>query len=119
VPAAEPSSGVFRRHFLIGPCWAFTLFNTVRAAADLPTVRAIVQSGHSSQHSLWTWFTWAGADAPMAAWLYETHGQRPGRADAARRRGVASRGLRGFHRPPPGTARAHSHVPDPPHSRSP
>ena len=56
--------------------WAFTLFNSVRVAAYLPTMWAICQSGDSSQHSLWTWCTWLGANATMAAWLYETHGRR-------------------------------------------
>jgi hypothetical protein len=56
--------------------WAFTLFNSVRVAAYLPTMWAICQSGDSSQHSLWTWCTWVGANATMAAWLYETHDRR-------------------------------------------
>jgi hypothetical protein len=56
--------------------WAFTLFNSVRVAAYLPTMWAIFQSGDSSQHSLWTWCTWVGANATMAAWLYETHERR-------------------------------------------
>ena len=60
--------------------WAFTFFNSVRVLAYLPTVWAIVQSGDSSQHSLWTWFTWAGANATMAAWLYETHDRQLNRA---------------------------------------
>jgi hypothetical protein len=60
--------------------WAFTLFNSVRMLAYLPTIWAIVQSGDSSQHSLWTWCTWLGANATMAAWLYETNGQRFSRA---------------------------------------
>lgn len=60
--------------------WAFTLFNTLRAVAYLPTMWAIYTSGDSSQHSLWTWCTWLGANATMAAWLYEQNGQRLGRA---------------------------------------
>ncbi len=60
--------------------WAFTLFSTVRMAAYLPTVWAIVQSGNSAQHSLWTWFTWTGANATMAAWLYEHNERRLNRA---------------------------------------
>jgi hypothetical protein len=60
--------------------WAFTLFNTVRVAAYLPTMWAIWQSGDSSQHSLWTWCTWLGANATMAAWLYETQDRRLDRA---------------------------------------
>jgi hypothetical protein len=61
---------------------AFTLFNSVRVLAYLPTVWAIVQSGDSSQHSVWTWLTWAGANATMAAWLYEQNGRRGNRAVA-------------------------------------
>jgi uncharacterized RDD family membrane protein YckC len=60
--------------------WAFTLFNTLRAVAYLPTMWAIHTSGDSSQHSLWTWCTWLGANVTMAAWLYEQNGQRLGRA---------------------------------------
>jgi len=41
---------------------------------------AIQVSGDSSQYSLWTWCTWLGANATMAAWLYEQNGQRIGRA---------------------------------------
>jgi hypothetical protein len=60
--------------------WAFTLFNSVRVVAYLPTLWAIQASGDSSQHSLWTWLTWVGANATMAAWLYEHNGQRINRA---------------------------------------
>jgi hypothetical protein len=82
VPSANRSTGALRRNYLRVLCWAFTLFNTMRVVAYLPTVWVIVQSGDSSQHSLWTWFTWAGANATMAAWLYETNQQRPCRAVA-------------------------------------
>lgn len=74
------SRRTLRQHYLTVLGWAFTLFNTVRVLAYLPTVLAIVQSGDSSQHSLWTWFTWAGANATMAAWLYETHERHFSRA---------------------------------------
>lgn len=60
--------------------WAFTLFNTARVAAYLPTLWAIHSSGQSGQHSLWTWCTWLGANATMAAWLYEHNGRRCNRA---------------------------------------
>ncbi len=56
--------------------WAFTLFNSVRVVSYLPTLWAIYTSGNSSQHSLWTWLTWFGANATMAAWLYENQGRR-------------------------------------------
>lgn len=60
--------------------WAFTLFNSIRVAAYLPTIWAIYASGDSTQHSLWTWITWVGANATMAAWLYEQNGRRLHRA---------------------------------------
>jgi hypothetical protein len=81
-PEAGRPARTLRQHYLSVLGWAFALFNTVRVAAYLPTVWAIVQSGDSSQHSLWTWFTWAGANATMSAWLYETQGQRFSRAAA-------------------------------------
>lgn len=56
--------------------WAFTFFNSVRVFAYLPTLWAIHSSGDSGPHSMWTWITWAGANATMAAWLYEHNGQR-------------------------------------------
>jgi hypothetical protein len=71
-PLASPSRNTYLRVL----AWAFTLFNSVRVAAYLPTMWAICQSGDSSQHSLWTWCTWLGANATMAAWLYETHDRR-------------------------------------------
>ena len=55
--------------------WLFTLFNSVRVLAYVPTLWTIYVSGDSSQHSLITWVTWVGANATMAAWLYE-HNQR-------------------------------------------
>lgn len=85
LPEAEPRSvgpagGALRRHYVAVLGWAFAFFSTVRVLAYLPTVWAIVQSGDSSQHSVWTWFTWAGANATMAAWLYETQQQQLSRA---------------------------------------
>ena len=62
--------------------WLFTLFNSVRVLAYLPTLLAIFTSGDSSQHSLLTWVTWVGANATMAAWLYEHNGRRLNRAIA-------------------------------------
>ena len=62
--------------------WLFTLFNSVRVLAYLPTLLAIFTSGDSSQHSLLTWVTWIGANATMAAWLYEHNGRRLNRAIA-------------------------------------
>ncbi len=56
--------------------WAFTLFNSARLLAYLPTIWAVYWSGDSSQHSLFTWLTWLGANATMAGWLYEQNGGR-------------------------------------------
>ena len=56
--------------------WAFTFFNSVRIVTYLPTIWAIHQSGQSSQHSLFTWLTWLGANATMAAWLHQEAGGR-------------------------------------------
>lgn len=76
----RPGSIAARVTYLRALTWAFTVFNSVRMLAYLPTIWAIVQSGDSSQHSLWTWCTWLGANATMAAWLYESNGQRFSRA---------------------------------------
>jgi len=75
-PAQPVCTAPARRLYLRLLTWAFTLFSTVRVAAYVPTIAAIVRSGDSSQHSLWTWLTWFGANATMAAWLYEHDGQR-------------------------------------------
>lgn len=75
---AHPRAG--RALYITVLSWAFTLFNTVRVLAYLPTVWAVHVSGDSSQHSLWTWCTWLGANLTMAAWLYEQNGQRANRA---------------------------------------
>ena len=80
-PVAHPAARS-RTVYLAVLTWAFTLFNAVRMLAYLPTVWAIHASGDSSQHSLWTWFTWLGANVTMAAWLYEQNGQRLSRAVA-------------------------------------
>lgn len=75
VPAASLNAGYLR---LL--TWAFSLFNSVRVLAYLPTLWAIHASGDASQHSLLTWLTWVGANATMAAWLYEQNGRRLNRA---------------------------------------
>lgn len=62
--------------------WTFTLFNSVRVLAYVPTLWAIQASADASQHSLWTWFIWVGANASMAAWLYEQNGRCMNRAIA-------------------------------------
>lgn len=75
----ESSSGGFYLQFLT---WTFTLFNSVRVFAYLPTLWAIYASGDSSQHSLLTWLSWFGANATMAVWLYEHNGHRMDKAIA-------------------------------------
>ncbi len=80
ITCAASALGTARTQYLRILAWAFTLFNSVRMAAYLPTIWAIHVSGDSSQHSLFTWCTWLGANATMAAWLYEQDGQRLGRA---------------------------------------
>lgn len=74
------SSHGARPAYLAALTWAFTLFNSIRMLAYLPTMWAIYANSDSSQHSLWTWCIWLGANATMAAWLYEENGQRMGRA---------------------------------------
>jgi hypothetical protein len=74
--ASEPNNCSRRRHGLQLLSWAFALFNSVRMLAYLPTTWAIYTTGDSSQHSLWTWCTWLGANATMAAWLYEHNGRQ-------------------------------------------
>ena len=71
---------VLRARYLMVLGWAFGAFNSVRVFAYLPTLWAIYASGDSSQHSLWTWVTWTGANATMAAWLYENNGARVNKA---------------------------------------
>ncbi len=80
--AASPPVPASRTAYLAVLTWVFTVFNSVRTLAYLPTMWSIWASGDSSQHSLWTWCTWMGANATMAAWLYEHNGQRMNRAVA-------------------------------------
>lgn len=74
-PLPPPSSP-----YLVALTGLFALFNSVRVLAYLPTLHAIFTSGDSSQHSLLTWITWVGANATMAAWLYEQNGRSMNRA---------------------------------------
>lgn len=76
--AARPLT--VRERYLALLTWSFTLFNSVRVLSYVPTMLTIWQSGNSDQHSLLTWVTWLGANATMAAWLYEHNGQRVNRA---------------------------------------
>lgn len=52
----------------------FALLNSCRILAYLPTLLAIHETGDSSQHSVWTWCIWCGANLTTAAWLYEKDG---------------------------------------------
>lgn len=74
-PKPMPMSRL-RSLYVTALTWAFTAFNSVRILAYLPTAWAIHTSADSSQHSLWTWITWLGANATMAAWLHEQNGHR-------------------------------------------
>ena len=60
-----------RSAYLSVLAWSFGLFNALRVLAYLPTIWAIYASG-----SWFTWLTWAGANATMAAWLYEQDARR-------------------------------------------
>lgn len=73
-PAAPSPRGGERYLTLL--TWSFTFFNSVRVLAYGPTMATIWASGSSDQHSLLTWLTWLGANATMAAWLYEQNGRR-------------------------------------------
>jgi hypothetical protein len=78
--ASAPLRRATRSTYLKVLTWAFVSFNAVRVFAYLPTLWAIHLSGDSSQHSLWTWLTWVGANATMAAWLYENNDRAINRA---------------------------------------
>ncbi len=75
-PTRLPANSLYLRVLT----WAFTLFNSVRVFAYLPTIWAIPQNGASNQHSLLTWITFTGANATMALWLFEQNGRRVHRA---------------------------------------
>lgn len=57
-----------RRLVLLG--WAFTVFNSLRVLAYLPTIWALHDTRSSDQHSLWTWTVFLGANLTMAMWLH-------------------------------------------------
>lgn len=75
-PPHAPPRAPLRRLYVAALTWAFMLFTTARLLAYAPTMLAILHTRDSSQHSLWTWLTWFGANLTMAAWLYENNGQR-------------------------------------------
>jgi len=78
--SAEPCQA--RDSYLAVLGGAFALFNAIRVFAYLPTILAVVQSGDSSQHSLWTWLSFLGGNTTMALWLWEQNGRRCNRAIA-------------------------------------
>lgn len=75
-----PRGGTWRRRYLVALGWSFAFFSSARLLAYLPTLAAVLTSRDSSQHSLWTWGIWFGANVTMAAWLYERAGRRADRA---------------------------------------
>lgn len=75
-PQAQGDASAARRAYLKLLVLAFTLFNSIRLITYVPTILALHASGDSSQYSLWTWTMWIGANATMAAWLYEANGQK-------------------------------------------
>lgn len=77
-----PSAPAARGWYLELLALAFALFNSARLLSYLPTLWAIQASGDSSQHSLWTWGCWFGANLTMAAWLYEHNGRHGDRVVA-------------------------------------
>lgn len=81
-PTFGPSLSNARRSYLRVLTCCFTVFNSARVVAYLPNVWSICQQADSSQHSLLTWLVLLGANATMAAWLYEQNGQRVNRAIA-------------------------------------
>ncbi len=82
MPNAQAERGAWRGRYLTLLGWAFTISSSVRVVAYLPTVWAIVVSGDSSQHSLWTWCTWFASNLTMSLWLRERNGGRFCRAAA-------------------------------------
>jgi hypothetical protein len=74
VPSQPPA--VTRSRYLATLGALFTLFSSARVLAYLPTIGAVMSTGDSSQHSLWTWFTFFGFNVSMAVWLWENNGRR-------------------------------------------
>ncbi len=82
-PPPEPAQATPRRPrelYLAGLAWSFTVFNSLRVVAYLPTLWVIWQQRDSSQHSILTWLIWFGANLSMAGWLHEQGGRRVNRA---------------------------------------
>jgi hypothetical protein len=77
------TAGSVRSRYLSVLGVLFTLFSSARVLAYLPTIWAVMATGDSSQHSLWTWFTFFGGNLTMAAWLWEHNDRRRNAAIAA------------------------------------
>ena len=75
-PPAGAGAGGDRATYRRLLAWSFALFNSIRTLSYLPTLWALHESGQSDQHSLLTWLSWTGANATMAAWLYEQRDRR-------------------------------------------
>lgn len=71
-----PAPALSRASYLAALGALFAVFNAVRVVAYLPTIWAVAASGDSSQHSVWTWLTFLGGNATMAAWLWEQNQRR-------------------------------------------
>jgi hypothetical protein len=69
-------AGLRRSLYLQVLKWTFTAFNSTRILTYLPMIWTIHANGDSSQHSLLSWLAWVGANASMAAWIYEINGRR-------------------------------------------
>lgn len=83
--ASDPSQRpmITRSRYLAVLGVMFSLFSSARVIAYLPTIWAVVTTGHSSQHSLWTWLTFLGGNVTMAVWLWENNSRRCNAAVAA------------------------------------
>jgi hypothetical protein len=69
-------SSTSRKAYLRLLAIAFTFFSSVRILTYVPTIWAIQVSQSSDQYSLFTWISWVGANGTMAAWAYESNGQK-------------------------------------------
>lgn len=82
-PSHARPPAISRSRYLAAVGALFALFNSARVLAYLPTIWAVIATGDSGQHSLWTWFTFFGGNATMAVWLWEQNGRRCNAAIAA------------------------------------
>jgi hypothetical protein len=82
-PSRAKPPAIARSRYLAALGALFALFNSARVLAYVPTIWAVMATGDSSQHSLWTWFTFFGGNATMAVWLWENNGRRCNGAIAA------------------------------------